>query len=359
VQTNEVNGKAVASGSLDTLQALSRVTIKGQVNDLNNQKLSDFTGVLNVSVFDKPNERETLANDGVGSPINFKLQSSLIYRGKVDVKNGDFNIEFLVPLDIAYQFGFGKISYYATNSDLDAAGVFDTIIIGGFNNNAPEDNVGPEVRLFINDESFVRGGITDANPELYAVISDSSGVNTVGNGVGHDLVAVLDNKTDQSYVVNEYYEADLNSYQSGSVRYPFYDLEDGTHTLKLKVFDVYNNFAEAETDFVVAEDEDLALEHVLNYPNPFTTYTEFQFEHNRANQPLDIQVQIFTVSGKLVKTINASRMPTGNRITGIAWNGLDDYGDKIGKGVYVYRVKVRTQNDNALAEKYEKLVILR
>ena len=124
-------------------------------------------------------------------------------------------------------------------------------------------------------------------------------------------------------------------------------------------FDVYNNFSEAETEFIVTDDEDLALKHVLNYPNPFTTYTEFQFEHNRANQPMDIQIQVFTVSGKLVKTINTTKVPNGNRVTGIAWNGLDDYGDKIGKGVYVYRVKVRTQADNVLAEKYEKLVILR
>ncbi len=360
VQTNEINGVSVNTGALDTLEALSKVNIKGQVNDLNDQKINSFNGVLNVSVYDKPVNRTTLNNDGVtNGELGFTVQSSLIYRGKVDVVNGNFSIDFLVPLDIAYQFGFGKISYYATNRQVDAAGVFDTIVIGGFNENAPADNVGPEVKLYINDESFVRGGITDSDPDLYAVITDSSGINTVGNGIGHDLVAVLNNETDQSYVINEYYEADLNSYQSGTVRYPFFDLEDGTHTLKLKVFDVYNNFSEAETEFIVAENEDLALDHVLNYPNPFTTYTEFQFEHNRASQPLDIQVQIFTVSGKLVKTINTSRVPTGNRITGIAWNGLDDYGDKIGKGVYVYRVKVRTQLDNAQAEKYEKLVILR
>ncbi|HBF20869.1 MAG: hypothetical protein CMI36_15620 [Owenweeksia sp.] len=360
VQTNEINGKPVAAGNLDTLEALSKITMKGQINDLNDQKMDDFNGVLNISVFDKPTLRQTLNNDKVlPAPQNFSLQNSLIYRGKVNVINGDFNVEFLVPLDIAYQYGFGKISYYATNNDVDAAGVFDTIVVGGFNDKAPADNTGPEVKLYINDESFVRGGITNDNPELYAVISDSSGVNTVGTGIGHDLVAVLDNQTDQSYVVNEYYEADLDSYQSGSVRYPFFDLEEGEHTLKLKVFDVYNNFSEAETEFIVTDDEDLALKHVLNYPNPFTTYTEFQFEHNRANQPMDIQIQVFTVSGKLVKTINTTKVPNGNRVTGIAWNGLDDYGDKIGKGVYVYRVKVRTQADNVLAEKYEKLVILR
>jgi len=136
-------------------------------------------------------------------------------------------------------------------------------------------------------------------------------------------------------------------------------LEPGTYKIDLRAFDIYNNPSEASTEFVVAESADLALDRVLNYPNPFTTYTEFQFEHNRANQPLQVQVQVFTVSGRLVKTINQEIQSIGNRVTGISWNGLDDYGDKIGKGVYVYRIKVKSLTDNSSADEYEKLVILR
>lgn len=359
VQTNAVNGVSVSSNQLDTLKAQNKVTISGQVNDFNDQKISNFNGVLDVSVFDKPSERNTLQNDVPAKLIKFEVQNNLIYKGKVSVRDGDFEFTFIVPKDIAFKYGKGKISYYAQNSEVDAAGSFDSIVVGGFNNAGSSDKTGPEVALYMNDESFVRGGITDPDPNLYAIISDSSGVNTVGSSVGHDLVAVLDGKTDQSYVLNEYYEADLDSYQSGKVRYPFFDLEPGEHTLELKVFDVFNNFSISQTEFIVAEDENLVLRQVLNYPNPFTTYTEFQFEHNRANVPLQIQVQVFTVSGQLVKTINTSVTPTGNRVTGVAWNGLDDYGDKIGKGVYVYRVKVNSPTDNSSAEEYEKLVILR
>ncbi len=357
---NDVNGKPVSQGNVDTLQALTKVKITGQVNDFNNSKISSFNGIADISVYDKVSNQETKVNDGVGSPIPFKERKSLIYRGKVEVKDGDFQFEFLVPKAIAYQFGYGKISMYATNNKTDAWGYNDTIVIGGFNENAPLDEEGPSVRLFINDETFVRGGITDEDPELYAIIADSSGINTVGNGVGHNLVATLDGNTSESYIINEYYESDLNSYQSGTVRYPFYDLEEGEHTLKIKVSDVYNNPAEAETEFIVAESAELALKRVLNYPNPFTTFTDFQFEHNRADQPLEVQVQIFTVSGKLVKTINQLVVSEGNRVQSkVTWNGLDDYGDKIGKGVYVYRIKIRSQLDNSTADKYEKLVILR
>lgn len=360
IEVNEVNGKPVSQGGLDTLKALTKVEIKGQINDFADVKIQSFNGIADVSVYDKASNKKTLVNDGIGAPLNFTLRNNLLYRGKVEVVNGDFKFEFLVPKDISYQFGFGKFSMYATNDEIDAAGFFDTIIIGGFNNNAAPDDLGPLVQLFINDESFVRGGITDEDPQLFAIIADSSGINTVGNGIGHDLVAILDGNAGESFVINEYYEADLNSYQSGSVRYPFYDLEEGEHTLRLKVFDVHNNFSEAETEFIVAESADLALKRVLNYPNPFTTFTDFQFEHNRSDQPLEVQVQVFTVSGKLVKTINQLVVSEGNRVQSkVTWDGLDDYGDKIGKGVYVYRVKIRSQLDNSTADKYEKLVILR
>ena len=359
IALKQLNGEDISLGNLDTLKALSKITVSGEVTDFNGQRLTNFTGLSNVSVFDKASQKNTLANDGVGPKLPFSLRNNLIYRGKVEVSNGQFEFSFIVPKDISFKFGNGKFSLYAYAGQLDAAGYMDTVMVGGINEDAEADDRGPEIELYMNDESFVRGGITDENPDLFARIFDSSGVNTVGSGIGHDLLAILDEKTDNAFVLNEYYESDLNSFQSGSVRYPFFELEEGPHTLKLRVFDVHNNFSESNTEFIVAESEEFALDRVLNYPNPFTTYTEFQFEHNRANQPLEVQVQIFTVSGKLVKTINKLVIPEGNRVTGIAWNGLDDYGDKIGKGVYVYRVKVRSQVDNSTADEYEKLVILR
>ena len=71
-----------------------------------------------------------------------------------------------------------------------------------------------------------------------------------------------------------------------------------------------------------------------------------------------IRVQIFTVSGKLIKTISDKITTAGYRSDAMQWDGLDDYGDKIGRGVYVYRLRVKTI-DGQYADKFEKLVILR
>jgi len=358
VTTTRINGKDVSANN-DTLKALSPVTIEGFVRDKFGNKLTDFNGIIYPTVFDKPVNITTLSNDGTidSPPMTFKLQKNILYKGKVSVSNGAFKFSFIVPKDIAYQFGIGRISYYAHNGVYDANGFYEDIIVGGAETTFTSDVTGPDVNLYMNDNKFVFGGTTNETPYIYALIKDSSGVNTVGNGIGHDVTAVLDENTDKVIVLNDYYEADLNSYQSGAIRYPLSKLAVGRHTLKLKVWDVYNNSSQSYTEFIVAPSAELALTHVLNYPNPFTTRTAFYFEHNQSCDVLDIQVQVFTVAGKLVKSINSTAYTEGSRSEPIYWDGKDDFGDKIGRGVYIYRVKVRSSS-GAVADKFEKLVIL-
>lgn len=357
VVTTEVNSQPVNLSQPDTLHALDRITIKGYVADTSGALMSGFNGIIYPTVFDKPATITTLGNDPPNPPFVFKLQRNILYHGKVSVVNGNFEFTFVVPRDISYSYGIGRVSYYAEDGVTDASGSYENIVIGGSNANPPVDNVGPAIRLYLNDSLFVAGGITDENPKLFAMVTDSNGVNTVGNGIGHDIVAVLDEETDHAIVLNDYYQASINSYQSGTIIYPFTGLAEGTHTLSLKVWDVYNNSATVTTDFVVQAAAGLKLSHVLNYPNPFTTTTSFYFEHNQCCTDFDAMVQIFTVSGKLVKTINQHIYSEGYRSQAIEWDGTDDYGDKIGRGVYIYRMYVRTA-DGLTAEQYDKLVIL-
>lgn len=357
VETTRVNEKNVSLKS-DTLKALDKVTIEGEVRYPNGTLAENFNGELSTQVFDKPVIVTTFAEDPSSYAREVEMQKSILYKGKAKVKNGKFSFTFIVPKDIAYQFGRGKVSYYANDEQLDGSGYFNKIIIGGFNENVDPDDNGPEIRLFMNDENFAFGGITDENPMLVAHVNDENGINTVGNGIGHDIVAILDDNTDKPFVLNEYYEADLDSYKSGTIRYPLSELEEGPHSLSLKVWDVYNNSSTEYIEFVVAREANLSIDHVLNYPNPFTTHTDFFFEHNQPNAPLEVQVQVFTISGKLVKTIDLLAFNTGFRSDPIPWDGTDDFGDRLAKGVYLYKIRVRNDKGE-YAEKLEKLVILK
>jgi len=354
VETIEINGKPALQG--DTIKALSKVTISGFVQNKAGQKLTNFNGTIYPTIYDKLNEISTLNNDGDGV-FTFKVRNSKLFKGKASVTNGNFSFSFVVPKDIAYTYGTGRASYYAENGQEDAHGYYEGFIVGGTASNYAQDNIGPEVKLYMNDESFVFGGITDENPIFYTTVFDDFGINMTGNGVGHDITAVLDGNVNDVLILNDFYESELDSYQKGIIKYPFKNLSEGKHTLTLKVWDVYNNSSEATLNFVVVKNKEIALEKVINYPNPFTTHTEFWFEHNQAGKYLNAQVQIYTISGKLVKTIQQDVYAEGYREASITWNGLDDYDDKLARGVYIYRLKVRSSN-GTIAEKYEKLVIL-
>lgn len=347
----------------DTLKAGKKVTVNGIVADVNGNKINGFSGFVFPTIYDKPTTVSTLGQDRQvnGSFVQtFTEQKNIIYKGKTTVTNGAFSFDFIVPKDINLQTGFGKISYYANNNSLDATGSNDRIIVGGTAIDNNSDKIGPNIKPYLNDENFVDGGITNSNPTLLVNLQDESGINTTGIGIGHDIVATLtyQNKNDEVFILNEFYQAELDSYQKGMVTFPLNNLEPGLYSLKIKAWDVFNNSNEATITFEVKNNDKLALAHVLNYPNPFTTRTSFQFEHNQAGEDLDVQINIKTITGKLVKTINQLVNSTGNRVNNIFWDGKDNFGDKIAKGVYIYELKVRSVVSGETSQKIEKLVLL-
>ena len=357
IRITKMNGVDITQ-SLDTLKALSKVSFEGVVTDNLNNILTDFNGNLSTTVYDKPIDKSTLDNDNFGIIEVFDSQESKLFRGLASVENGNFSFEFIVPRDVKIAYGKGKLSFYATDATFDKSGFNSDVIVGGINENAPEDTIGPEIQLFMNDESFLDGANTNASPNLIAKLADLSGINTSVTAVDHDIVGILDGDESNPIILNDFYQTELDDFTRGKVVFRLRDLSVGPHTLKLKAWDTYNNSSETILNFVVVSDTNISLDNVLNYPNPFVNYTEFWFNHNKPNESLQVQVQIFTISGKLIKTINQLVQTTGNLSRNISWNGIDDFGNRIGKGVYVYKLKVTSTVSNISSEKYEKLVIL-
>lgn len=359
IRLTKLNGVPIAQAT-DTLKALSKIKLEGEVVDASGNVMTNYNGVLEAKVFDKNVMRRTLDNDNHNIFLDFITLGEGLFNGQATINNGLFQFEFVVPRDIQIPVGKGRVSLYAKrNSGLeDQTGVDLSLNVGGLNENAPEDNQGPLIKLYMNDESFVSGGITDDSPLLLAKLEDPNGINTA-SGIGHDIVAILDGDESNPFVLNEFYQAEVDDFTKGKTHFKFRDLEDGLHTLTLKAWDVYNNSSTAEIQFIVAGSGKLEITRVLNYPNPFVNYTEFWFNHNRPDETLDVQVQVFTVTGKVVWTHNASLPPSGSFLSRqITWNGRDDFGDRIGKGVYIYKITVRSALTNQQVEKFEKLVIL-
>ena len=356
IRITKLNGVSLTQ-EMDTLKALSKVRFEGVVTNANNETLTDFNGTLSTTVFDKPIERTTLDNDGFGIKFPFDSRESKLFRGKSTVTNGIFNFDFIVPKDIKVAYGKAKLSFYASNDQEDRSGANFEVVVGGINSDAASDTTGPELEVFMNDTSFMEGGNTNTSPNLIVTLADASGINTSVTSVDHDIVAILDGDQANPIILNDYYETELDDFTKGEVVYQLRDLAVGPHTIKIKAWDTYNNSSETTLSFVVVSDSGLVLENVLNYPNPFVNYTEFWFNHNKPNEPLEVQVQIFSISGKIIKTLNRTVQTTGSLSRSITWNGLDDFGKRIGKGVYIYKLKVKSTISNQYAEKYEKLVL--
>jgi len=347
------------SGPIEDLKSLSKIKLSGEITDENNNILSNYNGELSTAIFDKLITNSTLNNDGQSPAMQFKTLGQTIFRGNASITSGLFEFSFIVPRDIRIPVDNGRISFYSKKNKgfENQSGYNSNIKIGGINENAAQDNINPKVKLYMNDETFVSGGITNNSPFLLAFLEDENGINTA-SGIGHDIVAILDGDVSNPMILNDYYQTELDDYTNGNLRFPLRNLSVGMHTISFTAWDVYNNPVTSEIQFVVTGNESLVLSHVLNYPNPFSTYTQFWFSHNKPFEPLDVQIQVMTITGKLVWTKNQIITTEGFLSKEITWDGKDDYGDRIGKGVYIYKLTVKSTLSNKKAEKYEKLVIL-
>lgn len=339
----------------NTINALGEYVISGSVTDVNKNVLGDFNGELSVTFYDKP--RTVRASSSAGEKV-FEVQNNTIYKGKATVNNGKFSFSFIAPKDINYEIGEGNLSYYADNGNTDAAGRDSSIKVGGFSDNPREEFNPPVVQAFIKDSLFKNGGLTGNNTAIFAILEDETGINVSGNAIGHDLVAYLDGDISKPYVMNDYYETAPNTYKRGYVYFPVEGIPDGRHRFTVKAWDVNNNSGEGYVDFVVADGEIVKVENLANYPNPFRDKTNFVFEHNHPDEDLTAEINIYTTSGVFVRKLVQEFISTGSRSMEVTWDGTDDNGAKLPSGVYIYKMKISTEQ-RVETTAYQKLVIVR
>lgn len=367
-----------STSGTNEMRALDFVKIKGHIKKENGTIDENFNGRVAVNIFDKKLKKQTLNNDGNLSPVlKYEEEGSPIVKSSGTAKGGVFEIEFYVPKDINYEVGPGRMLIYADNKKTD---VFynGTQQIGGINPAGIDDDEPPKVKLFLNNTNFADGGITNQNPLFLACITDDKGINSTGSGIGHDATVILDGKIIDTVVLNDFYfsgdgngcvNPGLSDYQKGNISYPFRNLTPGNHQLTFKIWDINNNSTTTTLNFVVKEesDQNLIVKKLLNWPNPFTDKTYVHFEHN-CDDVLDVNVQIYTITGKIVKTIttmiSAEPFLEGFRTprTAIEWDGTDDYGDAVGKGTYLFKIMARSQNQDKCkgsATAVEKMVLLK
>ena len=327
---------------MDTLNALSTQHVDGRIIDEDNNTVTDFNGQVDITIYDKLQVIKTRDNDdtsGETKEIEYNDYPNTIFSGSTEVKEGLFNYTFMVPKDIRYNFGNGRIVYYAVSNDeqkMEAVGHFEEFIVGGTGNSLMVDTIGPMMAIYLNSKSFVDGDKTYATPRFFADLYDEHGINTAGAGIGHDLMLIIDNDPKKIYSLNEYFTATNNSYQEGQVSYLMEELPDGPHSLTFRAWDLLNNSTSQTLNFVVDAGLDPEINNVtITYPNPVQEQgiVNLIVDYNQPDELLQTELYLYTMSGQMV------------------WSHTQDNPDQLSinlselglqAGIYVYTVKIKS-----------------
>lgn len=343
-----------ADGS-DVLKALSKVTVMGEIR-MNGSLSSDFNGAIEAELFDRRSQHTTLGDEN--SPFDYKVWDHSLFRGKASVVDGEFAFEFVLPQGVSDDVQNGKISLYAYTTDKlrDAQGTLQNIKVGGNELGPDADTTGPQIELFMGDTTFVNGGYANSSTFLVGSLSDKHGLNISGYGNGN-MTAVLDNS--KTFLVHDYFIASQDDFTKGIFSYPVNDLEEGQHTISFTAADTYGNLSTASITFIVGADGALVVEELYGYPNPFSEAdpVTLEFTHNRAGDDLEVQVAIFNVLGQLADRREFIVPSSTYRVTLFDWNGLSPGGTKMGNGIYLVKLVIRSVSDGAKNDRIARFIL--
>lgn len=367
MRVTQINANPVSGNTVLGINSLEEVLVKGEVVGFNSALDASFNGEVLIQVRDAARAVSLPYTEAWGTSCYmpncvYYSQNDILFNGRATVSNGQFSATFILPKDVGFTGGLAKILLYANNENEDATGAFNQITVTGINANASNDGVGPQMEVFMNDETFMQGVIVNSTPKLIVKIEDPSGINSAASGVGHEIIAKIKRQgdTEQTVVLNEFFTTDIDNYKKGEIKYTFNELLAGEYELTVRAWDIFNNPSEQSIRFTVTNSDELVIKNVYNYPNPFNTKTKFVIEHNQPNNPISVSIRIFTLTGRPILQLNEPLILTNSPFITIDWDGRDKDGDKLATGTYLYhlRVKAETLAGKQSKEIIEKLVII-
>ncbi|MBX2897566.1 MAG: type IX secretion system sortase PorU [Cyclobacteriaceae bacterium] len=351
-QNQIVFDEITTTAGATTLTGLSKIKIKGHIENAGVQN-ENYAGKMMLTIYDEPVTKSTKGDEN--SPFTYSELSNTLYRGQTLIAQGEFEVNFVLTKNVAVNPSVGTVTGYAFNNSQSASG-FSYQSIGGLNTSVVADNTPPRIKLFLGDTTFVSGGIVGPSTRIVALLSDESGINITNFPAGKEIYFSLDNGPSQN--INDYYLADVDSYKKGMVLYPLDGLEKGNHTITLTASDTHNNTATVTVPFVVTDGSTIEIEQFVNYPNPFEGHTTLEFTHTRPGEDLEVWVSIIDLAGNKILEQHFEVLASQYRVTLTEWNGHSASGTKLGRGIYVGKLSVRSLLDGSKNEQFTKLIVL-
>ena len=357
VKIEKINGQTPSTTQSVVLKGGTAVTVKGYIAK-NGSKQTDFQGLLTATVRDTKElitckKQEETSNDA----FQYYDRQKVLYNGTDSIRNGEFTFTFAVPRDINYTSGTGLMNLSAINDThtLMAQGYEEGFTIDG-SEKIYNDSIGPSIHAYLNTPNFINGDKVNSTPYFFAQITDKDGINASGNGIGHDLQLTIDGKLTQTYILNDNFRYDFGSYTSGTTGFSLPELSEGLHTLQFRAWDIQNNPSTVILQFKVVKGLAPEIYSVNASKNPAKTETTFIVTHNYVGSEVNLDIEVFDMSGRLIWHRNENSVTSGSAITA-DWDLVVDNGIRLQAGVYLYRVCLSCDGATKVS-KAKKLIVL-
>lgn len=313
--------------------------VEGRVVDANGNGVEGFTGTLSTTLFDCVEEISTRDNTGLGSHT-YSAYNKTLFTGSDSVVAGKFSLSMPVPMDISYADANGMLNLFAVDASFEhsAQGCFDNFVVSGTANEMYDDGEGPEIKMYLNTPSFADGDEVNPTPCLWAELYDENGINTVGTGIGHDIVAIVDNDPEHTYNLNDIYVPVVGDYKRGNIVMPLRELTAGEHSLMLRAWDLYNNSSVAKISFFVEPSLAPDFVELKLSPSPVVCGkpAKFMLKHNRPYNELEVTIDIFNFQGQILWS-NTQKSESEGFVYEYTWDGTAQGGQPLPTGVYLAR----------------------
>lgn len=351
VVIDSINGIATENAQdMAVLKAGMVAKIDGHIEGVDN-----FNGVVTATVRDSKELITCRRNDGTETAFTYYDRTKNLYNGSDSVVAGKFSFRFAVPKDINYTNETGLANLYAVNNDktVRAHGMSEAFKVGG-TEVVKNDSIGPSIYCYLNSPSFVDGGNVNPTPYFVAEVTDKDGINAAGSGIGHDLQLIIDGDASKTYNLNNNFTYDFGTYTSGSTYYSIPELEIGPHKLQFRAWDIMNNSSTATLTFNVVKKLKPSFDTGVT-ENPARNSTTFIINHDRMASNLDIIIEVYDTSGRMLWKHAESGVSNMGAYT-IKWD-LSTGAGTLRTGIYLYRVKV-SSDGSPYEAKTKKLIVI-
>jgi hypothetical protein len=357
VELEKINGEAIDENQTYAFRIMDQITLEGKITDANGNIVTDFNGTVKMTLFDGKQITKAVAISPDKTYFTFPDYPNRIFFGTKQVSNGKFSISFTVPLDIAYSNENGKINLYAYDEELklDANGNYDKFRLTGSDGILDVGEGAPEIKqLFLNSEAFRNGDNVNETPFFVARVNDENGINTTGNGLGHDITICIDNSAQQTYSLNSYFIPDD---KAGEVQFSIPELKPGEHQLVFKVWNILNHSSSDTLRFNVVKGLKPNLYDITATSMSNHDLINFRLVHDRPESTIEVEIFVYDLMGRPIWSHKETGSSSWLRQYEIEWN-LTDSGKRVEQGVYIYSAIINAPEGKETI-KAKKIIILR